>query len=222
MALTGRLQGNSVVYTNTGSAIASGAVVALKDCIGIATVAIPATTGTGVVSISGVHELAKTTSQAWALGDLLFWDATTAKLTNVPVNNADGCYFAGYAHAAAGAAGTTGLVRLAPFGECPGREITLAATGNQVLHASHFTGGDVRVAVPNTAALTVTFPAMAGVAKSVFATIHKTASAAFAITVAANADDTLVGATGTIDALNDRSTLITATGGPIVIASTIA
>lgn len=58
---------------------------------------------------NGVHELAKTTGQSWAVGDKLYWNNTTKALTKT---SAAGLYLVGSAAAVAGSADTVGLVAL--------------------------------------------------------------------------------------------------------------
>lgn len=76
-----------VSYTEPGSAaIDSGDVVVLGDMISIA-VADIAISGTGVVEIDNVHELAATSADEWSVGDQLYWDATNKALTNVALGH---------------------------------------------------------------------------------------------------------------------------------------
>ncbi len=102
--------GNTMEYTNAGSAIAAGGVVALGFGVGVAVTAIAATTGVGTLHVRGVFLLAKTTSQTWTQGDKLYWDSGTSKFTNV----ASGKQAAGFADIAAGSADATGYVNLQP------------------------------------------------------------------------------------------------------------
>jgi len=80
---TERSGGRTLTYPNTGSAISSGDVIDLVGLYGIAETDIAATTGVGAVSITGEHELAATTAEAWAQGDHLYWNAGTKKLSAV-------------------------------------------------------------------------------------------------------------------------------------------
>lgn len=102
--------GKVVKYVNTGSAIASGDVVAFGSCVGVAVTDIAATTGEGSVALEGVYELAKVTGTAWVQGDKLFWDAVTSKFTKV----AEGNKPAGVAYEAAESAAALGSVKLEP------------------------------------------------------------------------------------------------------------
>lgn len=61
-----------------------------------------------VLHTEGVFTLVKTTSQVWALGELLYWDPATSKFTNVPGELT--AY--GVVAKAAGSADTTGNVKL--------------------------------------------------------------------------------------------------------------
>lgn len=76
---------------------------------------IPATTAADTVpysgSIEGVHELAATTSQAWAtIGVPLYWDDTGKKLTTTASTNTK----IGVVAAVKGAADVLGRVKLTP------------------------------------------------------------------------------------------------------------
>ena len=98
--------GNFIDYT-PGSAVAAGDPVILTDRVLVAPRAIAANT-TGSLATSGVFKLQKTTSQAWTLGQKLYWDGATSKATSV----AGSLKVLGYAAAAAGSADTEGLVLL--------------------------------------------------------------------------------------------------------------
>lgn len=82
-------RGNRYSYSNTGSAIASGAVVVLVSgatgFIGVAMTAIAATTGTGELIIGGGDErvvtLAKNVGEVFTDGQLLYWDNSNFWLT---------------------------------------------------------------------------------------------------------------------------------------------
>lgn len=102
-------EGDVLEYSNAGSAIESGDVVVVGNRVGVAIADISASTGKGSLRMKGVHYLAKTTSQAWTIGDTLFWDTSTLKLTNVPTANTK---LAGYAFIAAGAADTYGYCNI--------------------------------------------------------------------------------------------------------------
>lgn len=101
--------GNVIQYSNVGSAIVSGDIVVIGDRVGVAMVDIAATTGVGSVSMDGVYDLPKTTSQAWVQGDKLFYDSSTSMLTNVA---AAGKKPAGYAFREADSSDSTGHCKL--------------------------------------------------------------------------------------------------------------
>lgn len=75
-------------YTNTSSALLSGAVVTLLSGgtqgtinIGVAVDDIAATTGTGVLQVCGRVSLTKTSGEAYAVGDKLYWTGTAITST---------------------------------------------------------------------------------------------------------------------------------------------
>lgn len=78
--------GKTIDYTNSGSAIAYGDVIPLTNCVGIAGENIAAS-AIGSVHIEGVFELAAVNNDAFAVGDLLYWDALASKLTGVATDN---------------------------------------------------------------------------------------------------------------------------------------
>ena len=78
--------GNSVQYSNTGTAISSGDVVIVGDLVGIAETDIAATTGVGTVAIEGVYTVACDSADVIKVGQSLVWDASADKFvdTNTP------------------------------------------------------------------------------------------------------------------------------------------
>lgn len=100
--------GATMNYTNTGSAIASGDPVEVGDLVGVAADAIAATTGTGVLYMTGVHTLPKVAPLVINQGQDVYLDAgevTNVSTANVPV---------GQAWEAGASAATTIAVRLGP------------------------------------------------------------------------------------------------------------
>jgi len=93
MATNQTQRGDVMAYTNSGSAITSGSAVVMASRIGVALTDIAATTGVGSVAVEGVFELAALSTQTWAHGDLLYWDAGNSRLTTVATANT----LAGYA-----------------------------------------------------------------------------------------------------------------------------
>lgn len=82
MAANYRQVGNTLEYSNTGSAISSGDVVVIGDLFCIAETDIAATSGVGTVNIEGVYEVACDTADLITAGQYLVWDASTTKLVD--------------------------------------------------------------------------------------------------------------------------------------------
>lgn len=101
-------EGKIVKYSNTGSAISSGDVVAFASGVGVAVTDIEATTGIGSVMVEGVFLLAKATGTAWSQGDKLYWDSSASKFTKTASGNKP----AGTAYADAASGDATGYVKL--------------------------------------------------------------------------------------------------------------
>lgn len=108
-------KGDTLLFTNAGSAIAAGAVVLMGNIVGVAETDIAASTGTGSVAVEGCFTVPKTTGVAWVVGGKLFWDVSTGKFDTMAASPATGdvtgC--AVVAQAAA-SADTTGVVKLTP------------------------------------------------------------------------------------------------------------
>lgn len=66
---------------------------------------------TGVIWTAGVFDIAKTTAQAYAAGDAVWWNNTTAKLTSGTGANIE----AGVVISTAGSSDTTARVRVGPI-----------------------------------------------------------------------------------------------------------
>ena len=105
-------EGEVIEYANSGSAIASGAVVAIGNQVGVAITDIAATSGSGSVAMCGVFSLAKVGSQAWAQGDLVFWDKTNLRFTKTASSDADLAAGIAWEAVGSGAGETTGKVKL--------------------------------------------------------------------------------------------------------------
>jgi predicted RecA/RadA family phage recombinase len=88
---------------------ASGQAVLLGSLFGIAETA-AAIGDPLVLMLNGIYDLPKTASQAWTVGQLIYWDVATSRVTNVVATNK----LVGVAVLAvgAGAGETTGRVRL--------------------------------------------------------------------------------------------------------------
>lgn len=72
--------GNTLDYDNTGAAIASGDVVVVGNLIGVAKDAIPATTGKGVLDITGIFTLPKASAAVIAKGETVIWDVSAGEV----------------------------------------------------------------------------------------------------------------------------------------------
>lgn len=100
--------GETITWTNgTGSAIASGDIVAINDLIGVALVDIAAS-ASGAVATKGVFELPAVNNAAINQGAKVYFDATAGKITPTATDNT----LAGIAWEAKASAGTTARVRL--------------------------------------------------------------------------------------------------------------
>lgn len=64
--------------TNTGAALASGAVKVVGQQLTVCLEDIAATTGTGEVSLEGVFTVAKVSGAVIADGEMVMWDASAA------------------------------------------------------------------------------------------------------------------------------------------------
>lgn len=70
-------EGDRIPYSNTGGAIAAGAVVKMDNTLGVALVNIAATTGVGTVAVEGVFSgLPKASAAVFAQGAKLDWDVS--------------------------------------------------------------------------------------------------------------------------------------------------
>lgn len=218
MAIGKEQSGAVLTFTNAGgTAVTAGTLHAVGDIVGVVASTAAADGGTGELAVDGVFEVTKVTTDVVTAGQPLYF--ATDKLTNV---NAGATPFAGYATEAASGSVTKVKVLLARAKGFQGGAATMAATGAQAISPSVLSSGIAYVSVPNTAALTLTLPAKAAVPQGALLTITKTSNDAEAVTIAANAADTLRGATGTIDAATDCVTIhYDKTYGPTVISNRI-
>jgi predicted RecA/RadA family phage recombinase len=99
-----------VIHYVAGGTVLSGAVVVMGDLVGFAQIS--GVSGDIIpVRVGGVWSVTKVGSQAWAIGDRVYWDAGNSRFTSAK----DPTFvFAGVAYAAvgSGAGATTGLLRL--------------------------------------------------------------------------------------------------------------
>lgn len=107
-------EGDIIDYDNTGSAIASGDPVVMNDVLGVATVAIAATSGSGSVAIEGEFTLPKVTGTACAVGETLHWDASAGGLINTITPASGDISNAAICTVAAASGDTTVVARLTP------------------------------------------------------------------------------------------------------------
>jgi predicted RecA/RadA family phage recombinase len=110
-------KGDIVSLTAPSGGVTAGTPVVIGSvfCVPISTAAEAAAFA---AMVEGVHLLSKTSAQAWAEGDRLYWNAGTSKVANLP---GDG-KFIGFAVAVAANPSSTGYVRL-----CPGIELAEGA-----------------------------------------------------------------------------------------------
>lgn len=107
-------EGDTWNFTNTGSAISSGAPVLIPGYgYGVAATDIAATTGTGSVFTKGVFEFSAASADTWSQGARLYWDA--AQGTAGEVNTDEANVFIGRAFTAKANGETKVHVKLMPF-----------------------------------------------------------------------------------------------------------
>lgn len=105
-----------ILYTNAGAAIAAGDVVVMKHTIGIALVAIAASTGTGNVAIGGiVSGVPKVSAAVFVVGEKLIYDVSAGAFDDSAATPATGDITGAVVAVVAGAnAETTCTVKLTP------------------------------------------------------------------------------------------------------------
>ncbi|MCB0249766.1 MAG: DUF2190 family protein [Anaerolineae bacterium] len=107
--------GNTLEYTNTGTAISSGDVVIVGHLVTIAETDIAATTGVGTVNIEGVYEVACDSADVITVGMLLDWDASASKFVDAIGSAATGDNENGVVAVSAAGSGVTVVnVKLLP------------------------------------------------------------------------------------------------------------
>jgi predicted RecA/RadA family phage recombinase len=100
-------KGKSIEITTPAGGYASGQVVKVGALVGISSNTY-AQGDTAVIWLLGTHFVAKTATQAWTAGAILYWDDTAKSFTTTSASNTQ----AGYAWADAASADTTGYVLL--------------------------------------------------------------------------------------------------------------
>ena len=111
--------GTVIDFINTGSAIAVDATVKIgtvSAMLGIAKVAIAATTGVGAVQIEGVVTLPKVSGAVFAAGDQVLWDVTATAVDDNAATPATGDFLCGTAWVAGANGETTAQIKLNGFG----------------------------------------------------------------------------------------------------------
>lgn len=90
MAANKKGNGDTLTYTNTGSAISAGDVVVIGNVVGIALVDIAATTGVGEVAITGEWEIVKVTGAVIGQGETVYWDVSAGDIDDNAATAASG------------------------------------------------------------------------------------------------------------------------------------
>jgi len=114
MAANKHSEGEVLTYNNTGSAIVSGAIVAMADLVGVAIVDIAATTGIGSVALEGAFTVDKITGTAWVVGDAVDWDASLSKFGKGITTAAGDVTTCAVCIVAAASGDATAVVKLVP------------------------------------------------------------------------------------------------------------
>lgn len=116
-------EGKILNYT-AGGTILSGAPVVFGNRVGIAMQKM-VSGEIGAILIEGVVEINKVSAQAWAVGDVIFWDAAASLFTTVGTANT----IAGYASETAANPSSTGRLSLSPnYKQMPVQAASVAAT----------------------------------------------------------------------------------------------
>lgn len=133
---------HKVPFKNTGSAIASGAVVDMGGRFGMAHTAIAATSGEGICFTAGGYDLAKAThatDKAFAVGEPVYWDATNSRCDKAGTS---GAKYIGVCREAAASTATTVLVDINAPRESNEVKIVVDTT------AAALNGADGQISIP--------------------------------------------------------------------------
>jgi predicted RecA/RadA family phage recombinase len=107
-------RGDVVNYTASG-AVAAGAIVELKHCIGVALSAAAASGDVIAVGIEGCFTVPKVSGAVWVQGEKLVWDTSAGAFDDSAATPATGDITgAAIAMAAGGNGETTAVVKLTP------------------------------------------------------------------------------------------------------------
>lgn len=82
--------GDSILYSNSGSAISSGDVVIVENLICVAQEDIAATSGTGWLAIAKAHRLPKVSAAVIAQGEKVIWDVSAGAFDDDAATPASG------------------------------------------------------------------------------------------------------------------------------------
>ncbi len=104
-----RVQPGNRLTLTAPYAVASGAGLKVGNIFGVA-LSDAALNGTVEAAVEDVYSLAKVSAQAWAVGDLIYWDDTAKLATTSPTGN----LLIGFATAVAANPSSTGNVKLLP------------------------------------------------------------------------------------------------------------
>lgn len=138
MSKTFLSDGDTIDYTNTGSAKVSGELVAVGNQVCIAETDLAATTGTGALIREGSHRVTKKTTDVIVQGNELYLDVSEKYLTLTPTGN----IYAGIADEDAGNGDTTVAFKICyalPTGQSPTANIGLLAIVALEIYAGNHT-----------------------------------------------------------------------------------
>lgn len=112
---TKQVQKGDVIDYTAGGAIAVGAVVELKHCLGVALKAAAASGDVIPVAVEGVFTVPKVSAAVFAVGEKLIWDTSAGAFDDSAATPATGDITGGAVAVVAGAnAETTCVVKLTP------------------------------------------------------------------------------------------------------------
>ena len=105
----------AVLNYTAGAAIAAGAVVELKHCLGVALTAAAASGDVIAVAVDGCFTVPKVSAAVWVQGEKLIWDTSAGAFDDSAATPATGDMTGAAIATAAGANGeTTCVVKLTP------------------------------------------------------------------------------------------------------------
>lgn len=152
--------GDHMNYTASGAAKAAGAVVLFGKVVGIVVQDI-ADGSSGPAMIKGVHLVSKTDSQAWVVGDPIYWDHTNSVFSKTASSDADIAAGVAYEAVASTAGLVTGKILLLPGYGKTAAEVAFSAGTNLVgvdgtgSNAAPLAGTETRLDAIDTAVLAI-------------------------------------------------------------------